>query len=96
MNTAYGRYGMSPYLENYSIINKNDLDESINYLDSVDLGDNEMISMRRVMNVKNSNFMLNISTSIASAVTAYSRIEINKLKLQFKKLIIFRYRFIVY
>jgi len=27
--------------------------------------------------------MLNISNSIASAVTAYSRIEINKLKLQF-------------
>jgi len=29
MNTAYGRYGMSPYLEEYSVIDKDALDNKI-------------------------------------------------------------------
>jgi len=44
MNTAYGRYGMSPYLEEYSLIDKDALDNK-NYLDSIDLGNKELISI---------------------------------------------------
>jgi len=83
MNTAYGRFGMSPYIESYSIINKEDFDDSINYLDSIDLENKTLISQGKIKNIENSKYMMNISISIASAVTAYSRIEINKLKLQF-------------
>jgi hypothetical protein len=83
MNTQYGRYGMSPYIESYSIMDKIDLNENTNYLDSLDLGNKELISIRKIKNQENNNFMMNISIGIASAVTAYSRIVINKLKLQF-------------
>jgi DNA polymerase elongation subunit (family B) len=83
MNTGYGRYGMSPYIELYSILSKENLGDSVNYLDSIDLGDKEIVSFRKIKNDKNNDFMMNISTSIASAVTAYARIEINKLKIKF-------------
>ena len=82
MNTGYGRYGMSPYIDTYSILSKDNLN-NLNYLDSINLGDKELVSFRKVKNTENNNFMMSISTGIASAVTSYSRIEINKLKLKF-------------
>jgi hypothetical protein len=84
MNTSYGRFGMSLFTENFSLITKEDLDDSLNYLDSIDLGNKLLISTIKVKNRTNKDRnMMNVSISIASAVTAYSRIEINKLKLQF-------------
>jgi len=83
MNTSYGRFGMSLHVENYSLMNTKDI-VNTNYIDSIDLGDKELISTIKINNINNSGRMMNVSTSIASAVTAYSRIEINKLKVQYQ------------
>lgn len=83
MNTSYGRFGMSPYIHEYKIINSLKADK-INYLDNIYLGyNNELLSTLKVNNINNNNFMMPISISIASAITAYARIEINKIKNQF-------------
>jgi DNA polymerase type B, organellar and viral len=84
MNTSYGKFGMSLFTENFSLITKDNLDEAFNFLDSVDLGNKLLITTGKFRNVNNTDRnMMQVSTGIASAVTAYSRIEINKLKIQF-------------
>jgi len=84
MNTSYGRFGMSLFTENFAIVTKENLDQSLNYLDSIDLDNKVLISTSKVKNRSNKDRnMMNVSISIASAVTAYSRIEINKLKIRF-------------
>jgi len=84
MNSSYGRFGMSLYTENYSLLNKEDLGDTVNYLDLIDLDTKVLINTYKTRNIKNKDkFMMQVSTGIASAVTAYSRIEINKLKIQF-------------
>jgi len=75
---------MSLYTENYSLLNKEDLSDTLNYLDLIDLDNKVLLTTTKTRNILNNDrFMMQVSTGIASAVTAYSRIEINKLKLRF-------------
>ena len=88
MNSLYGRFGMDQYLLNSIIIDK---DESIlenlytnNEIDNItELGDKLLIQYLPKdykMNFYQENLEINISISIASSVTAYSRILMAKYK----------------
>lgn len=87
MNSLYGRFGLNIILNNYIIINKNELDDFIDFNeinDLIDIDDNFLMSFIDKNIIKNS--FLSSSTdiksniAIASAITAYARIELSKIK----------------
>lgn len=73
---------MSPYIHTYSVINKPDIDIT-KYLSTINLDNKYLVTELDVRNKNNTNYMMPISIGVASAITAYARIIINKLKLQF-------------
>jgi hypothetical protein len=83
LNSLYGKFGMSPYIENYSLYDIKDSDTKyIKAVDVIPLDNKELISQIEVRNNEGNN--LNISLPIAAAITVYARIHINKIKNQFK------------
>jgi hypothetical protein len=76
LNSLYGRFGMSP-VKYETILNENvDLNQSI--YDSTALDGNSYLIDKPLSEFRSMNPLINIS--IAAAITAYSRIHINKYK----------------
>lgn len=83
LNSLYGRFGMSIYTKTYKIIDYiNDVfDGNEPFIDYFDWGSVGLYQFDKVNNCSNSKASMNVSISIASAVTAYARICIHKFKL---------------
>jgi DNA polymerase elongation subunit (family B) len=91
LNSLYGRFGMSPFMLNHLIINSKDFnkyhekysknDELNNILD---FNNGKML----ISYEGSENLKLNISISIASAITAWSRIEMSKYIIKYQDIII--------
>ena len=95
LNSLYGRFGMSPEMDNCIIIDSKD---SINFcinnfvIDLLDLGNGKVLITYtpKIMNsqidlpYKKEDFM-SISVAIASAITAAARVKMNYIKLLYSK-----------
>lgn len=83
LNSLYGRFGMSIYTKTYKVLNylQDKLDPNETFSDYIDWGDVGIYQFDTINNSKNSKAHMNVSISIASAVTAYGRIAIHKFKL---------------
>lgn len=78
LNSLYGRFGMSPYLDTYKLINEDEFLEllkkdSIIIKDFDEFGDKFGVSFRDLKLDKLS--MHNVSVPIAAAISAWSRVE---------------------
>lgn len=81
MNSLYGRFAMKPIYTDQVFINKKQLlkiSEKYDITELIDLKDDEFFVS--FINNKNLDKELKISVGIASAVTAYSRIQMSKFK----------------
>ena len=82
LNSLYGRFGMSPYADDHTIINKQDENKYLNtkkyqVSNILDLNNEyELISYNKKVMSDNKQ-TLNISIPIAAAITAYSRINMS-------------------
>jgi hypothetical protein len=113
LNSFYGKFGMSPHQVEYKFIDKNIISEEEyskiqdNSINSLMFGDIELIGIKTTKNTSNKfNIInknrgknkMNINTPIAMMVTAYSRLHMADLKIQYKDHIprtgLRRYRFI--
>lgn len=81
LNSLYGRFGMSPYLDTFQIVNEIELNEllkedSVYITDLKEFGDKFGVSIR---DLKFSQFSLhNVSVPVAAAISAWSRVEMSE------------------
>jgi hypothetical protein len=87
LNCLYGRFGMDPNLENHAFIDPDKLDDYMDQYDVshiINLNDKLLISYIHKTDVGNYSHFdgnnVNVSISIASAITAYARIFMTKFK----------------
>ena len=84
MNSLYGRFGMTPYLIEHSIIENSLLDKFINkkefdILECIDLNNGKsLISFQAADDNEAMQSSPNVSISIAAAITAQARIHMSK------------------
>jgi hypothetical protein len=81
LNSLYGRFGMSPYLETYKFVDESEFNEllktdSVYITEFEEFGEKFGVSFR---NLKTDQFSLpNVSVGIAAAISAWSRIEMTE------------------
>lgn len=81
LNSLYGRFGMSPYLNTYQIVNERELNElikndSVFITDFHEFGEKFGVSIR---DLKIDHFSIhNVSIPVAAAISAWSRIEMTE------------------
>jgi DNA polymerase type B, organellar and viral len=91
LNSLYGRFGMSPHSDEHivlpsSLSNKFILDDQFDILDVIDFKNNqELITYRKRSNPNEDNNIeenkfKNVSIVVASAITAYGRIQMSQFK----------------
>lgn len=87
MNSLYGRFGMSPYLESHAIVSISEFDElvsssKIDIKDSLNIGDGNLLISFFEDKIEEEllGFNKNINVAIAAAVTAEARIYMSKFK----------------
>ena len=86
LNSLYGKFGMSEDLSTHKIININKLENFMNTKERITLTELDeelvLISYHDINEDKliNDDTELNISIGVASAITAYSRIQMSKYK----------------
>lgn len=81
LNSLYGRFGMSPYLEKHVMVNESELDkliENFKVKNIVDLNNKMLlISYENEDNDENTHSILNTSISVSAAITAEARLFMN-------------------
>nr|QWL17553.1 DNA-directed DNA polymerase [Chroogomphus rutilus] len=84
LNSLYGRFGMNPNMENYSIIKSENLMKQFNEFTIVDVfnlnNGKDLVSYLTKNNEEDNDKILNISLPISLAVTAAARIHMTQFK----------------
>jgi len=98
MNSLYGRFGMSPILENHKIVNSEESNlefwiehfgSSLIVTDQIEVvgkeqAHNSMLTFKRNSEEKKSRSLININTPLAIFTTAYARMFMAKYKIDYK------------